>query len=110
MHSLSESLAGALASASANKKTLKSDDLITNETISNEAHSMFMTISRGGAQANTCSSNVNMEYDQIKYSFLKLLKQFKIFEFDKFMKWLEKVVRDYQRTGYNVIGKLRHTE
>jgi hypothetical protein len=47
-----------------------------------------------------------MEYDQIKYNFLKLLKQFKIFEFDKFMKWLEKLVHDYQRIGYNVIGKL----
>jgi hypothetical protein len=51
-------------------------------------------------------SNINMEYDQIKYNFLKLLKQFKIFEFDKFMKWLEKLVYDYQRIGYNVIGKL----
>jgi hypothetical protein len=49
--------------------------------------------------------NENMEYDQIKYNFLKLLKQFKIFEFDKFMKWLEKLVYDYQRIGYNVIGK-----
>ena len=40
-----------------------------------------------------------------KFNFLKLLKQFKIFEFDKFMKWLEKLVYDYQRIGYNVIGK-----
>jgi hypothetical protein len=53
---------------------------------------------------NNMNTNVNIEYEQIKYNFLKLLKQFKIFEFDKFMKWLEKLVFDYQHIGYNVIG------
>jgi hypothetical protein len=104
-----ESFAAALASISANKTALKdSDDISSYETKSNEAQSMCMMIPHGGAQANTCSSNANLEYDQIKYNFLKLLKQFKIFEFDKFMKWLEKLVNDYQRIGYNVIGKLGH--
>lgn len=54
----------------------------------------------------TNDENFDMEYEQIKYNFLKLLKQFKIFDFDKFMKWLEKLVFDYQRNGYNVIENL----
>ncbi len=48
--------------------------------------------------------NANAEYSQIKFDFLKLLKQFKIFEFDRFMKWLGNLVDDYEQIGYNVIG------
>jgi hypothetical protein len=54
---------------------------------------------------NTQSEQDSVDYDQIKYNFLKLVKQFKIFEFDKFMKWLSRVVDDYNRIGYNIIGK-----
>lgn len=71
-----------------------------NNTASSSSSSIII-----GNNNNKNTNNDNMEYDQIKFNFLKLLKQFKIFEFDKFMKWLEKLVYDYQRIGYNVIGK-----
>ncbi len=61
--------------------------------------------SHSTANAFDTHSNDNLEYDQIKYNFLKLLKQFKIFEFDKFMKWLENLIGDYHKIGYNVIGE-----
>jgi hypothetical protein len=80
------------------------NDTSTTPTTSINNNTASSSIIIGNNNKNIIN-NDNMEYDQIKFNFLKLLKQFKIFEFDKFMKWLEKLVYDYQRIGYNVIGK-----
>lgn len=65
-----------------------------------------MTNSELSQETHTSSVDALDSYEHIKFEFLKLLKQFKIFDFDKFMKWLERLVYDYQRIGYNIIEHL----